>query len=213
MGALNDTYNFSLSTISPVSIGNEQEAVSSFLEYIYDEKELYFIDLGKIPHATAEQITNFTSKIETDNNRFRANLEKLIKESFGVEFDTIFTGEKYPISFIQDTDGELNERQLVLKRMLKTRNRPFLSGSTLKGAIKAAILYNWLKNDNNGKRYLKELSEKIDKDFEGIKGILEKYTKLAKNFEKKEEDTKNMKQLAKQLNEVVSGIDIFAGRP
>lgn len=139
---LNRTYSFNVTTLSPVSIGNEQEAVSSFAEYIYDEETLYFIDLNNLSGITPSKIDEFIEKLgEIEGYITKEQFEKVLNQTLGLTLDAILTGERYPIHGIE------MGHNLVLRRMLKTRNRPFLSGSTLKGAIKAAILYSWAKNE------------------------------------------------------------------
>ncbi|MDI9858942.1 type III-A CRISPR-associated RAMP protein Csm5 [Flectobacillus roseus] len=156
MAGLNHTYHFKIKTLSPISIGNEQEAVTSFSEYIYDNDYLYYLDLNSLKGIDNVKIDAFIQGMQDGmyNNSFRDNFSKLVQDTLEVDIETLMTGEKYRIRGLEPGHS------LSLRGLLKTRNCPYISGSTMKGAIKSSILYNWLMSE--GKNELKEFVKYID---------------------------------------------------
>ncbi len=172
MAGLNHTYHFKIKTLSPISIGNEQEAVTSFSEYIYDNEYLYYLDLNRLKGIDNAKIDAFIQGMDKgmQNNSYRDNFSKLVKDTLDVDIETLLTGEKYRIRGL-----ELGH-SLTLRGLLKTRNRPYISGSTMKGAIKSAILYNWLMSD--GKTHLKEFVKYIDQVYNDLEKKIQKCTQI-----------------------------------
>lgn len=162
MAGLNHTYHFKIKTLSPISVGNEQEAVTSFSEYIYDNDYLYYLDLNRLKGIDNAKIDAFIQGMDKgmQNNSYRDNFSKLVKDTLEVDIETLMTGEKYRIRGLEP------EHSLSLRGLLKTRNRPYISGSTMKGAIKSAILYNWLMSD--GKKHLREFVNFINSTYNRV---------------------------------------------
>ncbi|WP_337043883.1 type III-A CRISPR-associated RAMP protein Csm5 [Emticicia sp. 17c] len=206
MAGLNNTYNYTLTTLSPLSIGNEQEVVSSFSEYIYDNDYLYYIDLNKIENPDPEKIAAFIEKLnsEIDNNRHKGTLAELLKETLNIELEHLLTGEKYPIVRVAK-ETETKESQLVLKKLLKTRNRPYVSGSTLKGAIRAAILYHWLKNQ--GQPVLLEFIKKINEKYLQLNPKLAEIQKLELADRLNENEKNKLEKLKEEIRDFRNKID------
>ena len=168
MAGLNHTYHFKIKTLSPISIGNEQEAVTSFSDYIYDNDYLYYLDLNSLKGIDNVKIDAFIQGMQDGmyNNSFRDNFSKLVQDTLEVDIETLMTGEKYRIRGLEPGHS------LSLRGLLKTRNRPYISGSTMKGAIKSAILYNWLMSE--GKNELKEFVKYIDQVFNDLEKKIHK---------------------------------------
>lgn len=137
---LHDTYPLKLCTLSPVAIGNGLPD-SSFSIYHYDGEHFYYLDFSKLKELsyTQEQLERLLEGIEKGMNNNKI-------DDFGGLFQSIFN-EPLAVLATQEvkTKGLKEGEVRIIKEILKTNNKPYLSGSTLKGAIKGALLSHFIK--------------------------------------------------------------------
>lgn len=152
-----------LTTLSPVSIGNGQK-MNSFADYIYDakQKKIHFINKHLIAEKLAlddKLMNSYVSGITTgmDNNRTRFELQNFLENVLKLQSSDYIL---YSINAHTETSKDLN---CIIKN---ADRRPYLPGSSIKGAIKTAILYDWLIDEKNDwcKNYLRCLKNKEEKE-------------------------------------------------
>jgi CRISPR-associated protein Csm5 len=109
--------------------------------------------------------------------------------------------------------GLENNSKIQINTIIKSAGKPFIPGSSIKGSIKTALLYDWLMNDEEGKKWLisfvkildsKDL--KKDKIFKDVDKLLKKYA--IKENENKEEFVKLFK-ISDTDSTVVQNIGIY----
>lgn len=145
-----------LTTLTPVNIGNG-EALSQFCDYVYDGGFVYYLDydlisqeLSKMPNGD-ELIDEFVSLVRNQaggsvRNRFKI---KGFLENVGLDFKS-FAIKKIAV------DDEIKEQ---IQLQVKSGGKPYIPGSSLKGAIRTAIVSYFFtkeseKNIQNTKGYI-----------------------------------------------------------
>jgi len=180
-------YRIKLTTLTPVCIGDGNK-INSITDYICDRNRIYYLNKEKIAERLAgddemmdRYMNGIISNMNNNNNRTEFDLkdflEKVLKLSlhdyalYSVEGKSQTNISRSPyISGGKPQKQRKNEINTIIKN--PDRN-PYIPGSTLKGAIKTAFLYEWLLDKNNEwcKKYLQNMNnEKIE---EALKEELE----------------------------------------
>ena len=135
-----------LQTLSPVHIGSG-DILSPYGDYVFKDGYIYYIDLDKISEEIysrpdAEEIVDsFVEIIKTTADSNQASKYKLIDfmEDNNLDLDM------YSKKKVQARET-VNSREI--QRIIATGNRPFIPGSTLKGAIRTSLLYSHLQKED-----------------------------------------------------------------
>jgi len=193
-------YQIKITSITPVCIGDGQK-LSPFSDYKLKNDKLIYLN-----QETIKQVL-----------KTRPNLiEDFVK---GIISGMDNTGSKFDIESFFYNYAKIDLASLTLKTIDSTavpkgnknlytiiKNagvHPYIPGSSLKGAVKTALLYSWLRDKNN--YWCKDYLKLYDKDSTG-------------NLSKKEEDNlpKGKKDLEEELNNkfnsfefAVSDSDLF----
>ncbi|TZE81600.1 type III-A CRISPR-associated RAMP protein Csm5 [Calorimonas adulescens] len=138
-------YNIKLTTLSPVHIGGSNEEITSS-GYFYNNGNLYIIDLYKLAYRLNElglwekyseagtpSISDFLNK---NRNRLDANI---------IDFVKSISRRVLPSYYRNFSEGNVIKENII--DMLE--NRPFIPGSSLKGALRTAILNTMWGYDDN----------------------------------------------------------------
>lgn len=155
-------YRIKLTTLTPVCIG-DGKTINPVTDYIYDRNrnQIHYLNKEKIAERLAgddELMDRYMSGIISNMNNNRTEfdlkdfLEKVLKLSL----------HDYALYSVEGKNTK------ELNTIIKNPDRsPYIPGSTLKGAIKTAFLYEWLLDKNNGwcKRYFQNMNDK-DKERE-----------------------------------------------
>jgi len=154
-----------LKTISPVNIGNG-EILSQFCDYVYDSGFIYYLDydqialeLSKMPDGD-KLIDEFVANVRNQSggsvrNRFRI---KSFLENSGLDYKN-FASKKIAV------DDEIKEQ---IQLQIKTGSKPYIPGSSLKGAIRTAIVNYFFTGELEGEiRASKDIKEYIGQDILG----------------------------------------------
>jgi len=144
-------YNLELTTITPVSIGNG-DTLSPYADYVYDERSKQahllrkeFIDNAVETKGLGDQYIN-AIYASFDNNRSNFDLNSFLENNLQL------TSRDYAKQSIPCHGMQRNYRREV-KAMLKNNEQPYIAGSTIKGAIKTALLYDWLSSESGKKEF------------------------------------------------------------
>ncbi|SES90672.1 type III-A CRISPR-associated RAMP protein Csm5 [Anaerobranca gottschalkii] len=149
-----------LETLTPVSIGSEQKA-SQFLDYIYDNNKVYYIDHDKLydeieKHPQGESLLEEYIKIIKEQSKRNSNSYNLTSFLISCKIDF----KKAVLSAVE-TEGVIN-KQISLH--IKTNNAPYIPGSTIKGAIRTAIIFNLFEEDDDTKLLYEYIFKNKDDD-------------------------------------------------
>jgi CRISPR-associated protein Csm5 len=129
--------NFKLETITPVHVGSG-EILSQFCDYIYDNGYVYYLEHEAIMEGLAKKpncdnlIDGFIEVVKkqaSGNNPDRINLKDFM-ERLGLDY------KEYCLKRVRAVDKITEQVQLNIK----TANRTYIPGSTLKGAIRTALI-------------------------------------------------------------------------
>lgn len=157
----NRTIPLKLTTVTPVSIGDGGK-LSPFTDYILHDGKYYLIDEEKFQEEFKDKIhllDYFMQGVKNHSLKDKTKfLKEFIEEQLQVEPFTEVVANKTGYS----TNISSTSNATEVSTILKNGRQPFISGSSLKGAIKTALLYDWLLHD--GKHKLQNIIYKI-KDF------------------------------------------------
>jgi CRISPR-associated protein Csm5 len=152
------TWNVTLTTLSPLFIGSGK-TLSPYSDFIQEGNNLIYLNQKKIEEAISnkpELIDEYVKEIRRrmNNTKSDASLKDFITTRLKLPLESV-TLRKVPLQ------GNIGKQQL--RQFISTAGRPFIPGSTLKGAFRTAVLYDWLINDNNGKKLLEDFIENLEK--------------------------------------------------
>ena len=132
-------YNLEITGLSPVFIGSGD--LYSQLDYISENDKIHLIDFEKlltiIPPESIDDLTNAISE-NFRNNRWEGNVQRFL-ESYHLRWRD-FIQKSY------DLVGEVGQNEL--QQFIKTGERIYLPGSSVKGALRTCILFNILANNS-----------------------------------------------------------------
>jgi CRISPR-associated protein Csm5 len=183
-------YQIKITSLTPICIGDGQK-LSPFSDYKLKRDKLIYLNHEKIKGA-----------LENNPNLIDDYVEGIIlgKDNTGNNFDVeIFFLNRAKLALNALTqrtiDSTVNPKgNKNLYTIIKNSGvHPYIPGSSLKGAVKTTLLYNWLMDKNNHwcEDYLKlydknsmgKLSKKEDNLPKGKKALEEKLNKELNSFE------------------------------
>ncbi|MED4885158.1 type III-A CRISPR-associated RAMP protein Csm5 [Bacillus smithii] len=134
-----------LQTITPLHIGNG-ETFSPYNDYVFDEKSgtIYFLDQQKVENAfnalenSEEVIDDFVERVMASKNTSDTYPLKKFFENHGIHYKEL---ARVAVHTRADVKSE------VIQQLIKSGARPYIPGSSIKGAIRTALLYVHRKED------------------------------------------------------------------
>jgi CRISPR-associated protein Csm5 len=159
--------NIQLSALTPVCIGTGQ-ILSPYSDFVIEDKKIYYVDQQLIKQRLAEKphlIDEFVKGVANgfDNNRSTFDLNQFLYSKLGIDIRK---------EYRMKTSSHANESKQQLYTIIKNAGvQPYIPGSSLKGAIKTALLYDWLVNDAEGQKVIVRLlknpkEEMVNKEIE-----------------------------------------------
>jgi len=153
------SHKVSLTTLSPVFIGaGEEHVLSPYSDFIQQGDSLVYIDTDKLQEAMQGDKALIDAYVkgmrQFENNRSTFSLEDFITGTLGSAVDDFVT---------RTVRIEGNIRKNHIRRFTATGGKPFIPGSSLKGAIRTAVLVDWLLNKPRGKKQLDQIRECVKK--------------------------------------------------
>lgn len=138
-------HRIKITTLSPVCIGNGQK-LSPIADYIYDNKQIHYLNKAKIEDFLAQDSDLMDKYIQgivygMDNNKTNFSLKEFLENSLKL------SPNEYILHSIDTKIKSPKELNSIIKNA--SNSSPYIPGSSLKGAIKTAFLYDWLKKENN----------------------------------------------------------------
>lgn len=155
-----------LTTLTPLYIGAGQEAIwSPYSDFIQVGEKLYLMDSKKLTKVVTEKglLNKFTQQIygtmNASGTRSEFNLRRFI------EFELEENIEYFAQKILPVRGGEI--KRATVRQCIKSGGRPFIPGSSIKGAIRTAILVDWLYKNSDS--YLRKIREALnDRKFREI---------------------------------------------
>ncbi|MDR1898216.1 MAG: type III-A CRISPR-associated RAMP protein Csm5 [Prevotellaceae bacterium] len=154
---MNEKTKLKITTITPVTIGSGVE-LSPYADYIVDDNQICFIDKkrmqDKILAKGDQYLDNYIYGVANgiDNNRSEFDLKGFLLNNKIVEDINEAISSRCP--FTTSTP----DSKLPIKGMIKSPlSEPYFPGSSIKGALKTVLMYNWLKTN----RKANETIEKV----------------------------------------------------
>lgn len=145
--ASSNSYRLILDGISPLFIGSGE--LYSQLDYIHHEDTIFIIDFDKlleqIPTEVIDDLTNEISE-NFKNNIWEGNIREFLGR-YNINWREIIE-KKYELI------GTIGKNEI--NQFIKTGDQIYIPGSSLKGAIRTAILFKILEDNPNKKENLVE---------------------------------------------------------
>jgi CRISPR-associated protein Csm5 len=191
------TWKVKLETLSPLFIGSGK-AISPYSDFIIQKtggaSEIHFLDHKRIEQAVStkpELVDAYVTAIRKEMNGkgTGATLQDFITARLKLPLESV-TLRRLPLH------GDIKNQQL--RQFISTAGRPFVPGSSLKGAFKTAVLYDWMMNTKEGvkiKDELVSLSNEVQKFKDERESFREK-----KEYKEADELQIKIKQKEKDLN-------------
>lgn len=167
---MNQTYPLQLTTLTPVCIGTGNK-LSPYADYVIDKqrKKIYYINQELVKTKLADKlnlIDEYVAGIANgmDNNRSTFNLNNFLKSRLDIDIRN-----EYRMQLDCEATGSKELYTIVKNAGLQ----PYIPGSSLKGAVKTALLYDWLVNNTDGKKAVEALlknfkDEKVNEELEKV---------------------------------------------
>ncbi len=147
-------YPLQLTALTPVCIGTGNK-LSPYADYVIDEqhRKIYYIDQELVKNKLADKpnlIDEYVAGVADgmDNNRSKFNLKNFLKSRLDIDIH-----KEHRLQLDCEATGSKELYTIVKNAGLQ----PYIPGSTLKGAVKTAILYDWLVNESEGKKAVEAL--------------------------------------------------------
>ncbi|MEX2513504.1 MAG: type III-A CRISPR-associated RAMP protein Csm5 [Cyclobacteriaceae bacterium] len=167
-------HNIYIEVVSPVAV-TTGEVLSPIADYVVNGSKINLIDKDE-----------FENILSSDEKLMEKYLDSVLDTAQKAKHDTLkkVLGDKLPKCYhdisIENLIGQNNP--VNLKTIVKNQAyQPYLPGSSIKGAIKFALLVHWLGTKDTGKEMLITLIEEID-DQSDEKKISEQYEKIEKSL-------------------------------
>lgn len=166
---MKETVRLRITTLTPVSIGSGA-ILSPYADYIIDEsnKQICFVDKQKLQQIIAQDdrwLDAYVQGIATgmDNNRSDFDLKSfLLNNRIVRDIDEVVA---YRCNAVFSLKGKL-QIQAISKSPLQ---EPYFPGSTIKGALKTVLMYDWLKNKGQeADRLIQSIIDDNRKDFKEL---------------------------------------------
>lgn len=150
------SYQLEIQAISPLYIGTQDLLERSpYTDYYVDGDKVCYIDEQKLMAAVQkkgllDKYLNIVS--EFDNNR--------AKESIGTFISKYLDGGDFS-AYTHENHGLESDMRLPIAPTISSKGQAYVPGSSLKGALRTAILYHWLCK--KGSRVLKKSFREIER--------------------------------------------------
>ena len=138
-----DSYDLTITGLSPLYIGSGDKY--SQLDYIAQESKIHILDfdriLAQIPFEAIDDLTNDITE-NFRNNIWNGNVEEFLNK-YDINWQN-YIDKSY------DLMGNIGKNEI--NKFIKTGEQIYIPGSSLKGAIRTAILFNILKKHPDKKQ-------------------------------------------------------------
>lgn len=186
-----DKYNLKLKTLSPVFFSDDKVSnLSPYTDYVFQDGELIIIDENKFTKELEKDLKLINEYVdgvkEMENTKSKFDLLDFINSKLNINIEDI-EKERFAIN------GQIGKEQI--RKSISSLGKQFIPGSSIKGAIRTAIIYDWLLNSQNGIDFLEGLKKKINDLFKINQEFFE--DKQIREFEKSKKSKQILSLISK----------------
>lgn len=140
---MNIKHKIDIEVQTPVAI-NSGEKLSPLSDFLIIEDELYYIDHNKFEAKLTELdvVDDYMMAISKVTNKSKQYFLNGFLKRHDIDVEDV---TKFSVPYNSDSNP------VELSEIIKSAGRPYIPGSTIKGAIRTAIIYDWLINCEEGK--------------------------------------------------------------
>jgi CRISPR-associated protein Csm5 len=201
---MDKNHKLSLTTLTPVFIGSEEGSnLSPITDYIFDHGSVKIIDQKKFEvllNRDINMVDDFVSQVK--NKLYSFDLKDFIVKKLNTSIEQL---TKATI----EVEGLLSSNTIYT--FVSTVGKPFIPGSSIKGAIRTAIIYNYLTNTDKGKIIIEKLLNKASNFFKELNELFEKKKnqKLNDDEYKKFKSLSSYKSNEKEFSKIYNELRLF----
>jgi len=156
---INQVHKIKLTTLSPVSVGDGGSLIP-FTDYLLDGDEVVYIDQEKMEARLSEKPEYVLDEL-VKNIGYAANVRKNDFLLNFIEDASLLDTSLEAVSRHGRIPAYGIDNVTALQTIVKNFGQPYIPGSTIKGAMKNAILFDWLREDPAGKEALFQFKESL----------------------------------------------------
>ncbi|WP_294353579.1 type III-A CRISPR-associated RAMP protein Csm5 [uncultured Clostridium sp.] len=165
----NEVLKLKIKTLAPISIAdNDSKNISPYINAVLKDNELNILDIDKITELIFDDTEAFNKYLSILKNKSSNSRSKY-------KIDDLLCDKNINLSEVTKTviPCKSNIRSLIqVSSCIKSKGKAYIPGSSLKGAIRTAILYNSMEKDELYKN-LNTLKYKGNNSFVG-QGVFRK---------------------------------------
>lgn len=161
------SFRLRLTTVTPVSIGDDEaKTLSPYADYVFDQNgerliylqkdviEKAFLKDGQVDSVLLSAYVEGISG-SMDNNRSNFNLKSFIQNQLQLPLDGEVMHKSVPVY------GLTEKLKQHIRTIQKSAGALYLPGSSIKGAIRTAVLYDWLVKTKAGEEAMEKLGKEL----------------------------------------------------
>ena len=161
------TTSLQLTTLTPVSIGSGK-VLSPYTDFFPsdDGQQLIYMEPERLKTALRQKAASdpgvvdryvrlLYANMDATGNKSRVPLQKL-------QGDLGLSAADFPEKYAAFGLDDIDDPKIKLHQILRNAGAPYVAGSTLKGAIKTALLHDWLTQKFSGKRHRDDIMASIE---------------------------------------------------
>lgn len=152
-------FKINATVITPISIGNGSE-LSPYKDYFIDNDKVHYIDENKLSQLLAKDPALMDTYVEgvanMDGNRSNFDLKGFVQNHLSIN----------PLDIIRNSiefRGNSNAKLPINEAMKTPTGRPYIPGSSLKGAIKTALVYTDLEKTDFGNKWKMDFFRQLER--------------------------------------------------
>lgn len=160
---INKLHNVKVTVVTPVSIGDGGQ-ISPLADFYYDKNtnKVYFLNKPIFEKLllNSQHLNAYIKEVnEVVNTNKNTTLLAFLKRATGLSENEVL--QEY---FHSDPIRAIGVKNAVeTATIIKNIDQPYIPGSTLKGAVRSAILYQWLVTDSHRHKILDRYLEGLQK--------------------------------------------------
>ena len=200
-------FNLQMETLTPVAI-RSGDVYSPLTDYHIENDKFYFIDTDRLSADLIgkQWIDDFERKVEEytfqggDENKTPKQKNNFLRDFLKEKGAQIQIQEYLKPNPLKSTLRE-TDKWVQLRTTIKTNEHAYIPGSSIKGAIKTAVIYCWLTETDEGKHdldvFVEGIKEKVNSNAKKIVDF-----KKNKHLLKKDKSDDELKEIAWKLSEI-----------
>lgn len=152
-------FKINATVITPISIGNGSE-LSPYKDYFIDNDKVHYIDENKLSQLVAKDPALMDTYVEgvanMDGNRSNFDLKGFVQNHLSIN----------PLDIVRKSiefQGNSNAKLPINEAMKTPTGRPYIPGSSLKGAIKTALVYTDLEKTDYGNKWKVDFFRQLER--------------------------------------------------